>query len=53
VALSALSCLFDNSPKTHLTASTTLDLPLPLGPTIPLIFLVSSKFILSANDLKP
>ena len=48
-----LNDFIDCSPNTHLTASTTLDLPLPLGPTIPLI--LGPKFIsvLSAKDLNP
>ena len=47
------SCLALCSPRTHLTASATLLLPLPLGPTIPVIPLLNSKTILLAKDLKP
>ena len=53
IAPSPRSCFTDCSPKTHLTASTTLLLPEPLGPTIPDIPFVSSISIVSANDLKP
>ena len=45
--------LTDCSPSTHLTASTTLLLPEPLGPTIPVIPLSKSISIVSAKDLKP
>ena len=41
------------SPKTQRTASEMLLLPLPLGPTIAVMPSEKSKFILSANDLKP
>ena len=41
------------SPKTHKRASTTLLLPLPLGPTIAHIFLSKSNSVLSAKDLNP
>ena len=50
---SPLSDFTDCSPKTHLMASTTLLLPEPLGPTIPLIPFSNSKLVLSAKDLKP
>ena len=53
VLSAALNDLLDCSPKTHLTASTTLLLPEPFGPTIPFILLVNSKSILSAKDLNP
>ena len=43
----------DCSPKTQRTASTTLLLPEPFGPTIPLIPFVKTMSVLSANDLKP
>src|SRR5947207_4248052 len=41
------------SPSTHAMASTMLDLPDPLGPTITLTPGVNSRVVLSANDLKP
>src|SRR3990167_4753672 len=41
------------SPKTHLTASTTFDLPEPFGPTIALTAVGNSKSVLWAKDLKP
>src|SRR5262245_57081311 len=45
--------LADCSPRAHLMASTTLLLPLPLGPMIPVRPSAKSKKVLSANDLKP
>ena len=41
------------SPRTHLSASTTFDLPHPLGPTIPVSEESKSNSVRSANDLKP
>ena len=41
------------SPRTHLMASTTLDLPHPLGPTIAVIPDSNSTCVLSAKDLNP
>ena len=41
------------SPSTQLIASTRLDLPEPLGPTITETPGVNSRTVLSANDLKP
>ena len=41
------------SPRTHLIASTMLDLPHPFGPTIPVTPEWKSITVLSANDLKP
>src|SRR5262245_45066453 len=43
----------DCSPSTQRTASTTLDLPDPLGPMIPVTPSAKSNSVLSANDLKP
>jgi len=43
----------DVSPKTHRTASTTLDLPQPFGPTMPVTPSWNSKTVRCANDLKP
>ena len=37
----------DCSPNTHLTASTILDLPEPLGPTIPVIPLLNLNNIIN------
>src|ERR1700734_222774 len=45
--------LADCSPRTHLMASTTLDLPQPLGPTMPVIGASKAISVRSANDLKP
>src|SRR5690606_26051514 len=45
--------LADCSPMTHLMASTTLDLPQPLGPMMAVMPSSKSKVIRSANDLKP
>src|SRR5271157_2560289 len=41
------------APSTHVTASTTLDLPLPLGPTTTVIPGSNSSTVGSAKDLKP
>jgi len=41
------------SPSTHLTASTTLLLPQPLGPTIPVILASKLNSVLSAKLLNP
>jgi hypothetical protein len=41
------------SPRTQRSASTTLDLPEPLGPTIALIPLGNWSIVLSAKDLNP
>src|SRR5919201_1839821 len=41
------------SPSTQAIASTTLDLPDPLGPTITVIPGSKSRTVLSANDLNP
>src|SRR5271166_2705860 len=41
------------APRTHVTASTTLDLPLPLGPTTTVIPGSNSSTVGSAKDLKP
>ena len=40
-------------PNTHEIASTTFDLPDPLGPTTTLTLLDRSILTFSANDLKP
>src|SRR4051812_42558678 len=45
--------LADCSPRIHRTASTTLLLPEPFGPTTPVTPGEKSKRVLSANDLKP
>jgi hypothetical protein len=45
--------LVERSPKTHLIASTMLDFPDPLGPTIPDIGLKKSMETFVANDLNP
>ena len=42
-----------DSPKTHLTASMTLDLPHPFGPTTPIRLLETGMVVGSTNDLKP
>ena len=47
------SDLLDRSPSTHLIASTTLDLPQPFGPTIPVIGSSKVKVVRSAKLLKP
>ena len=41
------------APSTQVTASTTLDLPLPLGPTTTVIPGSNSSMVGSAKDLKP
>ena len=41
------------SPIHHLKDSTILDLPHPLGPTIPVRPFSMRKIVLSAKDLKP
>ena len=41
------------APRTQVTASTTLDLPLPLGPTTTVIPGSNSNTVGSAKDLKP
>ena len=41
------------APSTHATASTTLDLPLPLGPTTTVSPGSNSRVVGSAKDLKP
>src|SRR4051794_39247279 len=45
--------LADCSPRTHLTASTTLLLPLPFGPTTAVTPAANSNAVLSAKLLKP
>src|SRR4029077_6975891 len=47
------SDLADCSPKTHLIASSRLDLPQPFGPTIAVTPSWKLKNVLSAKDLKP
>ena len=41
------------APSTHATASTTLDLPLPFGPTTTVTPGSKSRMVVSANDLNP
>ncbi len=41
------------SPRTQRIASTTLDFPQPLGPTMPVTPWANSKTVRSAKDLKP
>src|SRR5438270_5702869 len=43
----------DCSPRAHSTASVTLDLPEPFGPTITLTPGPNSSLVRSGNDLKP
>jgi len=43
----------ESSPITQRTASMTLDLPQPLGPTTPVRLLGSSTVVGSTKDLKP
>src|SRR5205823_10712517 len=43
----------DCSPSAHRTASVTLDLPDPFGPTITLTPGPNSSLVRSGNDLKP
>src|SRR2546423_384548 len=50
---SARSDLADCSPSAQRTASTTLDFPQPLGPTIAVTPSWKLKTVLSAKDLKP
>ena len=45
--------LADNSPSTHLTASITLDLPQPFGPTTPTKLVGKAIFVGSTKLLKP
>ena len=45
--------LAESSPKTHLTASITFDLPQPLGPTTPTQFEGKDIFVGSTKLLKP
>src|SRR5262245_22698343 len=45
--------LLERSPSTHLIASTTLDLPQPLGPTIPVTAWSKVNSVGSAKLLKP
>src|SRR5437764_14030441 len=47
------SALADCSPKTQRTASETLDLPQPLGPTMAVTPGRKLRAVLSAKDLKP
>ena len=47
------SCLASLSPIIQRRASTILDLPLPLGPTIPTTPAGNSKTVFWAKDLKP
>ena len=47
------SDLLDRSPSTHLIASTTLDLPHPLGPTMAVTGSSKVNSVRSAKDLKP
>ena len=50
---SPLSDFTDCSPRTHLTASTILLLPLPFGPTIHVVLPSKEIVSLSAKDLNP
>src|SRR5499427_3102844 len=47
------SCLADDSPSTQRTASMTLDLPHPLGPTTPTSWPGTAMEVGSTKDLKP
>src|SRR3990167_9672777 len=47
------NCLADISPVTQRTASTMLDLPQPLGPTMAFMLLEIGMLVASTNDLKP
>ena len=47
-----LKLLAEVSPMTHFKASTTLDLPHPLGPTMPVNPLSIGKDVNSGKDLK-
>ena len=51
--VSPLRFLADDSPITHLIASMMLDLPHPLGPTIPVRLLGKFNEVESTNVLKP
>ena len=50
---SPLRCFAELSPITQVTASIILDLPQPLGPTIPTRLLGTMRLVGSTNDLKP
>ena len=50
---SPLRFFAESSPKTHLTASITLDLPQPFGPTTPTKFVGKVIFVESTKLLKP
>src|SRR3954471_17861012 len=47
------SCFADDSPSTQRTASMTLDLPQPLGPTTPTSCPGTAMEVGSTKDLKP
>src|SRR5258705_13968162 len=47
------NCLADDSPSTQRTASITLDLPHPLGPTTPTSCPGTAMVVGSTKDLKP
>ena len=47
------STLADPSPMTHRTASIILDLPQPLGPTMPVRLVGAKKVVASTKDLNP
>src|SRR5690242_6228066 len=51
--LSPRRCLADSSPITQRTASMTLDLPQPFGPTTPVRLLGKLTCVGSTKDLKP
>src|SRR5262249_25475649 len=51
--LRARTALADCSPRTHRTASETLDLPEPLGPTMTTMPGARSVVVCEAKDLKP
>src|SRR5262249_14412950 len=46
-------CLAEVSPITHFSASTRLDLPQPLGPTMPVMPVSMASSVGSTKDLKP
>ena len=50
---SPLRFLAESSPRTHLTASITLDFPQPLGPTTATKFVGKEILVLSTKLLKP
>ena len=50
---SPLRFFAESSPNTHLTASITLDLPQPLGPTTPTKLVGKDIFVGSTKLLKP